>query len=343
MSDFIDTDIYLLEKTLLALQNAVQLIDLINDPLTSRWYKVKLRTIAESMIQRLVPIVVFAADVDQQALEQAEIQKLLDGGSFALKRWCREWKIKDPAGTAFGSIRHLEVVDAESDEGLDRSVDLSDSHETEEEQLNLKVVIYAAMVRWLLNDDFSESQRKLLLWLLRGLQNSERADTVSVSKRFLPTDLGLSAEDVAMAYRSLQEKNIIEVVSNSGETSTDRLVVKLIVDGINESREDRPFEEVVFGGPGVRINGEPTVGETVSVKLPPTLKSRQRWSTFGHDNVALKSKLQEYFGEEKLFIETVNFVEHSGEILVDVSFRYPLSTDRKVLIQEIKRSVISLQ
>lgn len=125
MSDYIDTDSYLVEKTLLSLQSAVQIVDLVNDPKTSRWYKEKLSGIAQSMVNRLVPIVVFASDCNHEALSPGEIQKILNGGSFAFKRWCRQWKIKDPAGTSVGAIRHLEPVDDDDEEVWSRTLQIS--------------------------------------------------------------------------------------------------------------------------------------------------------------------------------------------------------------------------
>ncbi len=106
---------WLQEKTLRALQSAVSIVDIANEPDTTAWYKRKLLSHAESIIARLAPVVALLYGAESTAADSEEWQAMLEGGSFALAAWCRKFKIADPHDLGKGSLRHLRAVE-EDDE-----------------------------------------------------------------------------------------------------------------------------------------------------------------------------------------------------------------------------------
>jgi len=97
---------YLSEKTLSALQYAAALIDLANEPDTTTWYKRNLMEIAEGIVVHLVPAVAVLNWSGQESAEQS--RAILNGGTFALARWCKKHNIGNP--TQIGKKLKLEVL-----------------------------------------------------------------------------------------------------------------------------------------------------------------------------------------------------------------------------------------
>ncbi|MDZ4834219.1 MAG: hypothetical protein SGJ27_10620 [Candidatus Melainabacteria bacterium] len=110
------------------------------------------------------------------------------------------------------------------------------------------------------NPELSDHARKMMLWMTGSLWLSDPPDMVAVSKRFLPTDLGVTPQQAQEAYRLLHEEGLIERVADDDE-STDRLRLRLVAQGLNDSKHAATCEEVVFGYPGARINGKVTMGD----------------------------------------------------------------------------------
>ena len=195
---------WLQEKTLCALQSAVGLIDLANEPDTTDWYRRNLTAIAEQMFEKLAPVVALLHGAGAEAADREEWKPILAGGSFALATWCRKWKIADPVNMAKGSIKHLRTVE-EHEEKAEEITPESFSGDTQS-ALQLKLEIYSSMSQLLLTDKVSGQAQRLLLWMMRGLWLSDPPDVVSVSRKFLPTDIGVSNEETAAAYTNFSTK-----------------------------------------------------------------------------------------------------------------------------------------
>ena len=94
-SGYIPTD-WLKEKSLAALEAAVKLVDLANEPDTTSWYAKNLKHIAEELVSRLVPMTALFHGVAAQGVESEEWQGIIERGTFALTKWCRKWNIANP-------------------------------------------------------------------------------------------------------------------------------------------------------------------------------------------------------------------------------------------------------
>lgn len=81
------------EKPLAALEIAAELVDLANEPDTTTWYEKNLKRIAESLIARLLPMTALVYGVGVEAVEHDQWKRIAEGGTFALTRCCRQWKI----------------------------------------------------------------------------------------------------------------------------------------------------------------------------------------------------------------------------------------------------------
>lgn len=190
---------WLQEKTLSALEQSVRLVDLAHEPDTTPWYRRALIEIAEPLITTLMPVVAFV-HVAQEAAEHDDIRMVVEGGAFALSRWGKKWIFRTP-----GVLDECLLPSYAWSMRMKRSpLRLSIQHPTFEgditQEQELKLEIHHAVVLTLLDAQIMPSVHRPLLWLLRGVRYAEQPDTVTVSKRFLPTDIGVSRAEAAEAY-----------------------------------------------------------------------------------------------------------------------------------------------
>jgi len=322
---------YLQEKTLSALVAAVELIDVANEPDTTNWYKRKLTQIAASIIDRLVPVVALVHGAGQEAADQSRV--IIEGGSFALTRWCKKYEIGDSRSIGRVSIAELKLASEqeEKDEEIETPQFDGDWHD-------LKLSIYNSMCLRLLHDELPTHAQKLLLWLMRGLWISDPPDVVSISKRFLPTDIGVSQEEAAQAYRLLHERGIIERVTDVSESldKCDNIKLRLVVQGVNDSRHAPAFKEEEFGFPGARIRGQITSGQTVLLKVPESILERlQRWFKEERSLPELRNELQSAIGDDRIFVEDAKIRFLQDQPQVQIQFRFPLEDESDDLENEV--------
>ncbi len=326
---------WLQEKTLNSLQSAVSLVDLANEPDTTAWYKRKLIAIAEEIINRLAPVVTQLFQVDREAASHAEVAPILESGSFALAKWCKKWGIADPQKVGSGSIRHLRSVDENEEKAEELFSEPFDGDV--EGALDLKNQLYGYLCRRLLNPELTDHARKMMLWMMGSLWLADPPDVVAVSKRFLPTDLGVTPKQAQEAYRLLHEQGLIERVADD-EESTDRLRLRLVAQGLNDSKHAATYEEVVFGYPGARINGKVTMGECACLELPKTFSALLgRWFKQPQELSHLRDNLQMQLGEDTTYVESaeVKFIDDKPRLFVQC--RYPIDADSK----ELKKQMVA--
>jgi hypothetical protein len=326
---------WLQEKTLRALQSAVSIVDIANEPDTTAWYKRKLLSHAESIIARLAPVVALLYAAESTAADSEEWQAMLEGGSFALAAWCRKFKIADPHDLGKGSLRHLRAV--EEDEEKAQESDPEQVEYSPEQSADLKLQIYSSMSQRLVHEALTPDAQKLLLWMMSRLWISHPPDVVSVSKRFLPTDIGLTPEQTSTAYGELYQNGLIEKIrSASTGDVTDRLNLRLVVTGLNDSKHASEQEPETFGYPGARINGQVTSGQGTFVELPDIFSEMlARWFKESPELTELRDFLQTRIGDDKIYVEHLEPKERElGQALL-VYFRYPLDADLPALESDI--------
>ena len=327
---------WLQEKTLSALQSSVRLIDLANEPDTTDWYRRNLTTIAEHILEPLAPVVALLHGAGADAADREEWEPILTGGSFALATWCRKWKIADPVNMAKGSIKHLRTV--EEDEAKAEEIMPESFSGDTQSALELKLEIYASMSQLLLGDLLSAQAQRMLLWMMRGLWFSSPPDVVGVSRKFLPTDIGVSNEEAAEAYKELFDKGLIErVAPESDEINSDRLQLRLVVQGVNDSRHTLAFVAEKFGFPGARIAGKSTSGQTLLIELPRTLSSIVgRWLKEPKELGDLRGFLQSRVGADAAYVERAEICHRSAGPRLELQFRYPLDAERQPIERQLK-------
>ncbi len=295
---------WLQEKTLKALEDAARLVDLANEPDTTPWYAKTLKERATALIVRLAPVVVYVHGAGKEAANQEEWQGIARGGSFALGAWCKRWDIANPAAVALGALAE-EREEAEADEkALTAEQPIAEASPGGGRRLS----IYGAVTGTLIHADLSEPARRLMLWVLSRLWLSEHDDTAVVSRRFLPGDIGCSAEDTAAAYRMLSERRMLERVDGLKGVGPDSLALRVIVEGLNESKHPAEFREETFGFPGQFIDGKPTIANILTVPLPEHLGAAlARWFGRATDDEtgALAKHLQAVLDAGRALVEKV--------------------------------------
>jgi hypothetical protein len=119
--------------------------------------------------------------------------------------------------------------------------------------------------------------------------------------------------------------------------SIDLINLRLIVQGLNDSRHPPEFKEEKFGYPGARIGGKVTSGQTIFIQLPETISLRfLRWFKEEKDLPELRNILQVAMGEDKVYIENVTVRFYNEKPRIVVEFWYPLGEDLEPLEAEIQ-------
>lgn len=308
------------EKALSALEEAARLVDLANENDTSPWYAKELRRRAGAMIARLAPLVALVHGAGEEAASSGEWSSIAERGAFSFAAWCKKHGIQDPRKRSF-SLLAVERDDEEAEEMAARPL------EPEEERsalavLDLRCTISASLARRLVWDELPAPARKLLHWALSHLEFAERPDVVALSKRFLPTDIGVTPEEASLAYRTLIERGLIERVDLPA-SSGDQFALRLVAEGVNESKQPLPYEPITFGFPGARVGGHVTFGNELRVSLPaPYAQLLSRWQFRREDEQALGAALQAHLGADRAFIEQVR-VDPEEPAVLSVRLRYP--------------------
>lgn len=322
---------WLREKTLHALQAAANLVDVANEPDTTNWYKRKLLMQAELIVDRLAPVVAYLNGAGEVAAGRDEWGSILEGGNFALATWCRKWKIGDPSNIAKGSLLHLRTV--EEDDEKAEELDPVDFEGSLEAALDLKVQIYSCMSRRLLSEQLSPAAHRMMLWLMSNLWLADPPDVVRISKRFLPTDIGVADKEATEAYKELYDQGFIERVdSEDPNDRSNHLLLRLVIQGQNDSRHPAAYQEEEFGYPGSRIAGQRTSGQGNFIKLPDILTVMLRqWFANPQELSELRDYLQAQIGEDNIYVERAEIKYQAEMPKLLVYFRYPFQSDLEPL------------
>lgn len=330
---------WLQEKSLRALAEAARLVDLANEKDTSRWYADELKRRASALIGWLAPTVSLFHGASEAATTE-EWMGISERGTFALAAWCKKHDIQDPNTRFFDLLakESRETAEAKSERAPENT--LTEDFD-EVRILNLRCSIYESLSRRLLYDDTPVAARRLLLWAMSHLYLSEGVDTVVLSRRFLPTDIGVTRQEAVDAYRWLIEHGFIERVDDAG-AHAEALVLRLVAAGVNESKQPLPPEEgISLGFPGARIDGKPTVANDLFVPLSKShLKALASWQFGDEDRQVLATALQEHLGSDRAYIEGVSVKANEPAALV-VRLRCPLGQDDETMAGALQTAVLS--
>jgi hypothetical protein len=308
------------EKSLRALDEAVRLVDLANESDTSEWYSKELKRRASGLIQGLAPLVALFNNAGEAAASSEEWGGVKERGTFALAAWCKKFDIQDPTKRAFNLIAR-ERDDDDLEAKVARPADVHAEDEDDLWVLDRRCTIYSSLSRRVLHEDLTEPARRLLLWAMADLGFASRADVVGLSRRFLPTDVGATPEETLEAYRLLYDRGLVERVEDE-DAGSDRLLLRLVAEGVNDSKQPLPFKEEKFGFPGARINGQPTTGNVLRVPLDgPLGDALSRWRFTDEDRRSLESAIQRQLGHDRVYVEVVNVMNEHAPAL-EVKLRY---------------------
>lgn len=329
---------WLQEKTLRALQGAVELVDLSNEPDTTPYYARKLKQQASLIVSRLAPVVALLHEAGQEAANPESWNPVLERGSFAFISWCKQFGIRDP-GELATSVEAEDWDEEEREEKAEKA-----AHELlEGEELRVaetKLSVYGTMSQRLMQEDIPGPTRRLLLWLMFNLRYSNWADVALVSRHFLPGDIDCNVEETAKAYRDLYDRGWIVREEEIPEDNTDRLALALIVEGLNDRKHPAPYREEEFGYSGERVGGKRTWPNTYLVKVPDSLEPLLRaWRLSDMEKSGLRQAIQAAVGEECLFVEGVDIEDLEDESRVSVKVRIPRDSDEEEFQVEVQRVV----
>jgi hypothetical protein len=326
---------WLQEKLLLALQESTRLVDLANEPDTTPWYAKKLKGHASAIIGRLAPIIVLVYQADQDAAKVQEWQPIIERGTFELARWSKKWGILDPHAFLNSAL----VEDRDDEEIVDKNTSAEEptNDDSSAYRDDNKVEIYGAMMLQLMHGNISAQATKLLLWLLYELKLSQYPDVTIVSKKFLPTDCGLSIAETATAYKELYDKGLLQKVSNIEKLSTECLALKIIASGYNDTNKYPPvFNEEIFGYEGARINGKVTSGNYLHLNLADTLDTAlTKW---GADQATLEQIKTQFMSKagDRVYVETISLETINEKKSLTAKVRHTFESDPKELTHELE-------
>jgi hypothetical protein len=333
-----DPTIWLREKSLAALESAVKLVDLANEADTTAWYRKKLRNIAHHLIARLLPMTALFHNVPEQGVEDDQWKGIVENGTFELVKWCNRWKVANP----YHFTESLTAVPRDESEITEKreSVQPDITECDNEPGRDLKLSIYQHMALQMLHFDLSDPTKRLLSWALFHLYTSEYADIVILNKSFLPTDIGCSIQETADAYRELYQKGLIEKVEGL-KTIESSIALRLVVEGLNESKHSIPFKEEVFGMEGLRIGGEPTTGNIVHLTFDKNRNKYLEWLSVSPAKMQqLHGFLQQTIGADNVYIEKIKVLtgtDGPGESnVLEIKLRYPLSADDRSVEHQLE-------
>ena len=329
---------WLQEKTLRALQGAVELVDLSNESDTIPYYARKLKQQASLIVSRLVPVVALLHEAGQEAANPESWNSVLERGSFALISWCKQFGIRDP-GELATSVEAEERDETEREEkAIKAKHELLEGEELRATEIKLSV--YGTMSQRLMQEGIPDSTRKLLLWLMFNLRYSKWADVALVSRHFLPGDIGCTTEETGQAYRDLYNRGWIVREDEIPEENTDRLALALIVEGFNDRKHPAPFRDEEFGYAGERVGGKRTWPNNYLVKVPKSLESLlTAWKLSDVERAGLRQTIQVTMGEDRIFVEDVEVESREDESRVSVKVRIPRDSDEEEFQDEVQRIV----
>jgi len=317
------------EKLLSALQAAAATIDVANEPDTTPWYRDKLRSLGDALLTRLMPVTALVFGLPQEAVAPEEWSPAVREGTLGLARWCKKWDIADPRQIGFGALATLKNED-EVEEKAAVSGKAPDVHD---ECAEFRSLLYSHLVRRLVDSQLSDPAHRFLAWALAGLRMSDFEDVCVLSKRFLPTDIGCSREETTAAYRELYEEGIIERVDGIPNLRADSIALRVVVQGVNESKHPGEYRDEVFGFEGARVGGQLTRGNILSVRLTKPAQKALRWIRNTDDLAELAGVLQDLLGKDKVFIEkvTIDAPPHLEELVLSAHIRVPFDANEKEL------------
>jgi hypothetical protein len=326
---------WLREKTASCLREVAQLVDLANEPDTTRWYARRLRRTASGLISRLAPLTLFVHRADQRSLEDSEWNAIAEHGTLALAAWCERWGI---AGARF--LGQSSLLDDDDADGDDKGAVPEDNPVVDDDltrTLDRRLELLGLMARRMLNEELPDGARRLLLLLLGHLRYSPHMDVVLVSKRVLPGDIGVSPAEAADAYRALYEHEFVERVETLSEAGGDALALRLLVEGFNDRKHATAYREETFGFPGARVGGKRTMGNVLILPLSTFVQQALRgWPALAEDDLqSLRQWLQETVGAERAFIESALLRTDDAHGVLEVKVRIPLDEsdqDMKALL-----------
>lgn len=332
---------WLQEKSLTALETAVKLIDLANEPDTTSWYDKNLRHIAGQLIARLVPMTALFHYVPEEGVKDEEWGGIVERGTFELVKWCRKWNIANPYRFT-DSLTARQKDESEINEKR-KSVQPDISPNDDEHGRDLKLSIYHHMSLQMLHAELPRPAKHLLSWALYHLYTSEYADIVVLSKTFLPTDIGCTPEETGEGYRLLYQIGLIEKIEGL-KIRDDAIALRLVVDGLNDSKHPTPFQEETFGCQGLRIGGESTIGNVFHLIFDKNKNKYLEWLSGSHAKIQqLHEFLQQAIGSDNAHIQNLRVLagsdETGGSNVLEIQVRYPFSVDDRIIEHQLQSIV----
>jgi hypothetical protein len=239
---------WLIEKTALALDAAVRLVDLANEPDTNAWYREHLKRSATHMIARLAPVVAVLCDRPEAANTPDKWEPIANDGTLAVRTWIEENELEADLGDLMATtplpMSTPYAVAHDRSERIEKPPIPADIAN----RSGIQARLLQGCAWWLLRNEATGATQRLLLWIMARLEGSEFVDIVTLSRRLLSTDIDATREETEEAYRTLCESGVLELADYvPAPANPDCFRVRLTTLGDNESKYPRAYVPQEFG------------------------------------------------------------------------------------------------
>jgi hypothetical protein len=249
---------WLIEKTSIALAEVARLVDLANEPDTNAWYREALKAAAYPMVGRLAPVVAVLCDRPETADEPRKWEAIAQGGTPALRTWVTEHGLERDIGDCVGTVGPFQSTPHAIAHDRAERIEKPPIPADVANRAAIQARLQAHCARWLFRHDPPEPARRLLLWIMSGLDLGEYVDVVALSRTFLASDLDATSAEASEAYRVLCEAGVLERADYlPAPENSDSFLVRVTLLGDNETKYPRPFQPEAFG-PGRKDGWRPT-------------------------------------------------------------------------------------
>lgn len=218
------------EKVGLVLEELARIADIAKDPQTPAWYKRNLRQSLSPAFGNGLKVLLWSYDRTEEWTPELN-QRPTDHGTLGLAT----------SLNALGIAHQLRVgeptVDPEDEE--DREPTAPDDPPTPSKNPwgePARQWVVRMTFQHLGDERIPANERRLLSWIAYHLAISEHADVAFLTRRFLASDIRLSATEGQAALEGLIERGLVR--EERALSDDRRIALRLIVDGMNDPRHE---------------------------------------------------------------------------------------------------------
>ena len=218
------------EKVGLVLEELARIADIAKDPQTPAWYKRNLRQSLFPAFGNGLKVLLWSYDRTQDWTPELN-QRPTDHGTLGLAA------LLNTLGIAHQLRVGEPTVDPDDEEDREPAApDDSPSPSEDPWAEPARQWVVRMTFQHLGDERIPANERRLLSWIAYHLAMSEHADVAFLTRRFLASDIRLSATEGQAALEGLIERGLVREERSLGDER--RIALRLIVDGMNDPRHE---------------------------------------------------------------------------------------------------------